>query len=294
MSLEQAFPVHRLRRESAPASSFAMHRYRPESKIGEADYPHRHNFNQVIFLTAGAGSHVVDFHTLKVVPPTLYFVSAGQVHFWQVAATLVGYSLHFLPELIASLPVHRGAPDILALFHSLSYTPLHLNREQAAFVQQIIEMAVQEFETYDDDAVVCAYLQILFSHIQRICKSNEPAVVLSPAAELVRKYRRLVSLHFASQRSMEFYADQLSVSATHLAKCTKEITGSTAGQILRQELLLEARRLLINTDWSVEQISDELGFDDPAYFGRFFKREAGSSPGAYRKMMLDRYQIKHR
>jgi AraC-like DNA-binding protein len=227
-------------------------------------------------------------------PPTLFFVSAGQVHFWQVEVPLSGYSLHFTPELFASSPAHGTGLDILALFHSLSYTPLQLNREQSTFVQQLIEMAAHEFESYDDDSVMNSYLHILFSHIQRLCKSTEPGIILGPAAELVRKYRRLVSLHFATYRSVEYYADQIGVSAAHLSKCVKGITGYTAGQILRQELILEAKRLLINTDWPVEQISAELGFDDPAYFGRFFKREADSSPGAYRRTIFDRFQIKHR
>ena len=294
MSLEQVFPIHRLKRASESESSFGLHNFRPESEVGQADYPHRHNFNQVVFLTAGAGTHVVDFHILPITLPTMFFVSAGQVHFWQLEAPLRGYSLHFMPELLASSLTHGAGLDILALCHSLSYTPLHLNREQSTFVQQIMEMAAHEFESYDDDSVLSAYLHILFSHIQRLCKSKEPAITLGSAAELVRKYRRLVSLHFATHRAMEFYADQLGVSAAYLAKCIKEITGYTASQLLRQELILEAKRLLINTDWSVEQVSDELGFEDPAYFGRFFKREAGSSPGTYRKTIFDRHQIKHR
>ncbi len=294
MSLEQVFPVHRLKRGSEPESSFGLHRFRPESEVGQADYPHRHNFNQVVLLTAGAGSHIVDFHILPITPPTLFFVSAGQVHFWQLEAPLRGYSLHFLPELLATSPAHGAGLDILALLHSLSYTPLHLSREQSALMQQIMEMAAHEYESYDDDSVLSAYLHILFSHIQRLCNAKTPAIALGSAAEIVRKYRRLVALHFATHRSVEFYADQLSVSVAHLAKCIKEMTGHTASQLLRQELILEAKRLLINTDWSVEQISDELGFDDPAYFGRFFKREAGSSPGAYRRTIFDRHQIKHR
>ena len=93
---------------------------------------------------------------------------------------------------------------------------------------------------------------------------------------------------------VQSYADLLGVSAGHLSRSIKDVTGSSASQIIRQELIMEAKRLLVNTDLVVERISDQLAFTDPAYFGRFFKRETGFSPGSYRDVILERHQINHR
>ena len=114
----------------------------------------------------------------------MFFVSAGQVHYWHTEEPLQGYSLHFLSELLASGPAPRTGVDTMALLHSLSYAPLHLDGEQAAFVQQLMEMVVHEYEAYEYDSVVCAYLHILFSHIKRYCECDQPATSITPAAEL--------------------------------------------------------------------------------------------------------------
>lgn len=294
MISEHVFPVHLLNSLNQPESSFGLHRYRLGSKVGQAEYPHRHDFNQVIYITGGQGTHVVDFYSLPVKPPMLYFVSAGQVHFWQVEEPLRGFSLHFSPDLLTSTPAHAAEFDILALFHSLSYRPLRLNPEQASFTQQIMEMVVREYEVYNDESVLSAYLQILLANFVRLCKELEPEITLSPAAELVRRYKRQVSLHFFEHHSVQFYADQLGVSMAHLSRCVREVTGYTASEIIRQELVIEAKRLLANTDLVVERVSNQLSFNDPAYFGRFFKRETGFSPGAFRTSILRNYQARHR
>jgi AraC-like DNA-binding protein len=119
-------------------------------------------------------------------------------------------------------------------------------------------------------------------------------ITLDPTTELVRRYRQLVYQYFMEHRSVQFYADQLGVSVGHLSRSIKDATGHSASQIIRQEMIMEAKRLLVNTDLAVERISDQLAFNDPAYFGRFFKRETGFSPGSYRDVILEKNQIKHR
>jgi AraC-like DNA-binding protein len=190
--------------------------------------------------------------------------------------------------------VYSAEFDKLALFHRLSYAPLKLDRKQSGLLQQIIDLIAHEHYTHNSETVLNAYLHILFTHIQRLCVVTEPAIALDPITELVRRFRQLVARHFMEHRSVQSYADELGVSVGHLSRSIKDVTGNSASQIIRQELIMEAKRLLVNTDLVVERISDHLAFDDPAYFGRFFKRETGFSPGAYRNVILEKHQINHR
>jgi AraC family transcriptional regulator, transcriptional activator of pobA len=288
------FPVHNLDLSaSAPIFSFKLHTFHQDKKQ-QANYPHRHSFFQVLYVTAGQGFHIVDFEALPISPPVLFFVSPGQVHSWQLESPLQGYGLLFGPDFLVFDAVDSVGFDKLALFHSLAHTPLHLDPENAASLRATIELLAQEYAVreFNHASVVSAYLHILLSKIQRLYARIEPDISINTSAELVRRFKQLVSSHYLGERSIQFYADQLGVSTAHLAKRVKAVTGCTIGQVIRQEVTMEAKRLLINTNLTVEQISYQLGFNDPPYFGRFFKREASCTPGEFRQDIFEKYQIK--
>jgi len=296
MQRDPSFPVHDIDTEDVAFDfSFSVHVFSPKDGRQQAGYPHRHSFYQVIFLTGGVGTHVVDMHAMPITPPVLFFVSPGQVHSWQLRTPLAGYSVLFSQGSLVPNASNPTAIDKLALFHSLAYSPLRLQQEQATALSQLIELMRQEYREreFNYQPVVSAYLHVFLGHLERYCTAANPEIPFSSKTELVRQFKHMVSMHFIAHRSIEFYADQLGVSAAHLSKTVKEVTGFTAGHIIHQELGMEAKRLLFNTTLTVEQISDRLAFNDPSYFGRYFKRVTGSSPGEYRKVSLEKYQTKH-
>ena len=82
--------------------------------------------------------------------------------------------------------------------------------------------------------------------------------------------------------SVEDLAHRVGISVAHLNSICRELAGQSALQILHQRLLLEAKRHLIYTPMTISEVADQLGFADPAYFARFFRRLTGTSPSAYR------------
>lgn len=99
---------------------------------------------------------------------------------------------------------------------------------------------------------------------------------------LVQRFRSLMELHLRRHQPLSFYAAQLQVTADHLSRSCRAATGLSALDLLHERVLHEARRLLAYTRAPVAEVARELGFDDPAYFSRFFTRRAGLSPQAYR------------
>jgi AraC-like DNA-binding protein len=98
-------------------------------------------------------------------------------------------------------------------------------------------------------------------------------------------FKKLLSSHYATERSLAFYADKLCISPKHLAETVKETTGKRAMEWLAEAVLLEASVLLQNPALTIGQVADTLHFADQSTFGRFFRNNTGVSPAAYRQRL---------
>jgi AraC family transcriptional activator of pobA len=102
------------------------------------------------------------------------------------------------------------------------------------------------------------------------------------AREHLAGFGALVDTNFATHTTLDHYAVQLGISVAHLNAICRELSGRSALQLIHERLMLEARRELIYTSMTIKEISELLGFTDPAYFTRFFKRQMGMSPKDFR------------
>jgi AraC family transcriptional activator of pobA len=105
---------------------------------------------------------------------------------------------------------------------------------------------------------------------------------VSRKENLVISFTALVVANFKKERSLQFYASELNITAKYLTETLKEITGKTAGEIVESFVIQEAKMLLNNPDLSIAEIAEELNFSDQSFFGKFFKRCSGVSPKNYR------------
>ncbi len=80
----------------------------------------------------------------------------------------------------------------------------------------------------------------------------------------------------------------LFVTPNHLNALSKHVTGKPAGELIRDRVILEARRLLVNTGTTIAEVASELEFEDNSYFSKFFKKYTGQTPEAFRKSILDK------
>ncbi|GAA2508762.1 hypothetical protein GCM10010406_51580 [Streptomyces thermolineatus] len=102
-------------------------------------------------------------------------------------------------------------------------------------------------------------------------------------AAVAEAFAELVTRPEAAGWTVRECADRLGVSPGYLTQAVRAATGRPPGRLLIEARVYQAQQLLAHTELTVRQVAARTGFDDPAYFGRFFRRETGSSPGAFRK-----------
>ncbi len=260
----------------------------------QADYPHSHDSYEVLYISDGEGTHIIDFEPYPVQPQTFHFLAKGQVHFWQLTKPLKGFALIF-PEDFLGFP----SSDIVrahdfSFFHNIGDAPyLALDQDSFAKVIGLLKGIEQEFN--DPNArsitVLRAHLHILLTHLHRLYSTGHRGAGSPATSPLIRQFKQLVSEYFLEDHSVQDYADRIGVSVSHLRDTVKANTGYAPGHFIREKLALEAKRLLAHSNATVAEIGYQLGFEDSSYFGRFFKREIGVSPKAFRLHIRKQYQI---
>lgn len=259
--------------------------------LAQVAHPHRHDFYEILYITGGEGTHFIDFNAYPIMAGTLYFISPGQVHYWNTTVPIEGEILVFTEDFLLLAPSDYMVLHEFSFFHSIEDTPtLALSAEGRRLVESLIQPIAEEYQAskFRSSSVLRSYLHILLVEMQRVFAIREDRAKGTTVTEgatptLVRHFKQLVAQQFVTEQSVQVYADQLGVTISHLNNIVKAVTGQTPGKLIRQEIVLEAKRLFTHTDLTSTEIGYRLSFQDPAYFGRFFKREVGVSPGQFRQ-----------
>lgn len=277
-----------------PSFPFLMTQYDIMNVRAQTAIPHRHDYYEILFIEDGLGQHIIDYESYEIKPPCFYFLSKGQIHFWKLKKALKGQVLLFPREFLIPPAIANNQAGDLSIFNSLSKAPhvgiIDVNLPQ---IQEIFANLKEEFTGRSDInlSMLRAYTHILLVKLLRIHAKNQPTNILDTSNAMIRIFRQLVTENYLAVRSVQEYADLIGISTTHLRDTVKNSTGYSPGQLIRQEIIFEAKRRLANTDATTAEIGYGLNFEDTSYFSRFFKRETGKSPSNYRDEIRKKYQI---
>ncbi len=259
-----------------------------DAHTGQADEPHRHNYYTVIILKEGEGVHHIDFHSYPLGSREVHFVSPGQVHQVVEKARPDGFVLTFSERFLAFNQIDPEFISRINLFREYDDSPpLVLNdddfRRVEAHCEAMMEICLTDGQ-FNYEALG-AYLKLILITCNQACDlsyKNNPQQYQAGLV-ILNDFRKLVSDSYREEHSVGYYAEQLVVSADHLNKTIKSLTGFTAKEYIARRVIVEAKRLLSYTSMSAKEIGYTLGFRDPAHFSVFFKRETGSTVSAFRK-----------
>ena len=264
--------------------------------VRQAPIIRRDSFYVIFNITAGSGTYFIDFEAYDIRPGALFFIGKGQVHYWEIDDPLEGYVLLFTEQFLLHGHPQSDFLRNLDVFHRIDTSPvLYLDASHSAMFDALIADLTDEYRNPRPRRaeVIEALFQVFLIRAERLYASlvtQHAFTKLSAPVRHIHDFTRLVDQQYLSTTRVTDYASQLGVTPEHLTDMARQVTGFSAGQLIRNRVILEAKRLLIHTDRTIAEICYELGFDDPSYFARYFKREVGSTPTAFRYAFQEKYQ----
>jgi AraC-like DNA-binding protein/mannose-6-phosphate isomerase-like protein (cupin superfamily) len=250
---------------------------------------HKHNFYHLVLFIKGGGTHAIDFEQFEVKPYQIYFMVPGQVHSWSFEGEVDGYVINFSVPFFQSFLLKSDYLEQFAFFSgSISDAVINLPAELQPHLIQIFEQLVKESETGQRlglDMVRSLLLQA-FINIGRLKFEQQLSNVSAYNYTLLKSFQKLIESHYATLRLPKDYAELLYITPNHLNALCKDVLGIPAGEVIRNRIVLEAKRLLINLQFTISEIAVKLSFDDNSYFTKFFKKQTGLTPEDFRREAL--------
>jgi AraC family transcriptional activator of pobA len=252
------------------------------------DLPYRSDYYKIGIVLRGSARLQVNLDTYDLGPNSLMVLSPYVIKQWaSMSADCDALSIFFTKDFITA----NGGPnlDAFAFFerdarHVFTLPPAEAERLMALL--QAIEQKYDEPHPYREE-ILRSLIHILLHETAPIYSAQHVASkgVQTRSQLIAASFKQLVNTHYATERSLAFYADKLCITPKHLAETVKEVTGKRAVAWLAEAVVLEAHILLQNPALSISQIADTLHFADQSTFGRFFRSNTGASPASYRQRL---------
>ncbi|MEO8253874.1 MAG: helix-turn-helix transcriptional regulator [Flavobacterium sp.] len=245
--------------------------------------PHRHNFYLLVFFTNGSGVHEVDFDRYAIHRGSVFLLQPGQMHHWVLSEDIEGFIVFYTAEMYNLYFGNKTIEDY-PFYFSIQNNP---------------EIIIEE----KDMKMMMPYFENLISEMQKnqVLKRDKIMNILDNIhIELARKYdeiyiheaylynmkikslQQLVEKKFKVEKSPSFYASELTISLKHLNRICNEILKKTTTEVIIDRVILEAKRMLLDKNWTVNEIASELGYEDYSYFSRLFKKQTAMTATAFR------------
>lgn len=247
--------------------------------------PHLHHaLYQLIFVLHGRGVVLADGKRSQYRPPAIVLIPAGTVHGFEFEPGTKGHVISVSDDLMRGLAQREAG--VTSLFAQPATVEMQTGDLHATDLAQSVRMLAREFARPDagDGLALHGWLEVLLGNLLRLTSGlpNPSDPMIGQRRQLMARFSDLVERRFRDNQSVADFAQALHVSESRLRSVCLASTGQSPIQLIHARILLEAKRQLHYTNNPVSEIAYALGFEDPAYFTRFFSRLVGASPRAFR------------
>jgi AraC-like DNA-binding protein len=275
-------------------SSFSLHS-RSTNPCREYISASRRDYYKISLITKGGGILTLGERTYVIKAPAIVFVNPLEPKTWRPEGEQDGYYCMFTEHLFETERRYRDELLHHPLFQTGANPVLSLTAQQGGYMLQLFERLCKENmegDAYRQEAITI-YLQLLLLESKRIGVSEfVPQRTLTTAQLLAERFTDTLEKQFpitSEQEQVQLktasdFALILNVHPNHLNATVKRVTGRTTSEHIRQRILLEARLLLLHTEWPIAIIAHCLGFEEPASFSHFFKSQTGHTPHTFRTL----------
>ncbi|WP_292945473.1 helix-turn-helix domain-containing protein [Olleya sp. UBA1516] len=250
---------------------------------------HQVAFNMIVLYTAGESKQLVDFvwHTVK--KNTIIHISKGQINAFQFTKNLKGYILLFTEDYLLKQINALPKNELIRLFNAHLFSPIiqvPIDSNVVHYIELLFEEYHNQKEDYNQENTYKSLHNIIFSKLERLKQYQTIHLKQSKLLNTFLDFKSLLDLHFKTSRNADFYAEKLNITYKHLNTICKATIAITAKQFIDQFVVLEAKRLLINSEIKSTELAYSLGFEESTNFVKYFKKHTGFTPNKFKKHYL--------
>jgi AraC family transcriptional activator of pobA len=254
--------------------------------------PHFHDaLIQVLYPVRGGGETFIDDRKWVLQTPCLIVAPARSVHGFRWHPDIDGPVITAAQRPLESLAA-VAAPGLLRWIRTPNVLHVDPASRHADALMRLFDAIEREAMTYVQGRMAAgmSLLVALFVQIARMGQSAEagPEMVRSRKSTQIERFRALLDERCRARPSVEGCAAELGITAGQLTRLCREVMGMSTLEAINARVVHEAQRELVYSSLSIKQVAADLGFDDEAYFGRFFKKQTGFRPTEFRELARKR------
>jgi len=246
--------------------------------------PHRHDYHELIWVESGHGEHLIDGVEVPFQPGSVTIIGRGQVHVFKRASDLHGAVVRIADDLLLSGEARVSTGWLLAASQART---VPVPDTACGDLRGVLEPLQRELERPPDSLSADLQRSLITTLLLWLERWHDAAA--DPGGDcdagdvqLQRRFARQLEADFTAHHDAAHYAQTLGLPAAALSRTLSELTGRSTKEQILDRVMLEARRRLRFDDASVSEIAYAIGYSDPLYFSRAFKRHTGVAPQAYR------------
>ncbi|WP_158974894.1 AraC family transcriptional regulator [Cellulophaga sp. L1A9] len=251
----------------------------------KAAIPHSHSYYQLLWFFNKGGTHTVDFNNYAIEKNMVLFTNKDQIHSFDANLEVEGWLIHFNESFFRHSDV-----DIFLKYNifNIEQNPCYLLDDATAKIAahhiELIEKELPNKLSFGHEDMIRFLLKSLLISVERIhyADTSRKLQINTHYERQFFKFKDLIELHYTSGLAIIDYANLLNTSSKTLTTITKNVVDKAPSQLVKERVLLEAKRLLKFTNLPINEVAFRLGFEDDSYFIKYFKRSIGTSPKAYR------------
>jgi len=250
--------------------------------------PHKHSTYITVLFTAGKGLHNIDFNTYEVRAGSVFLLTPGQVHSWELSKDVQGYVFFHTQAFYNDVYLTRKLDHFPFFYLQTNYPVIYLGAQEILRFETLFKAIFEEHQRnlpYKYDQLV-SWIDMVYIQLARLYK-EESLKVNNQHGHYARtkQLEKLIDTHYKTKKLPNEYADLMHMTTRHLNRICQETLHQTTGDLILKRVMIEAQRMLIYNDLTVSAVADELGYDDYSYFIRLFKKYVGESPKKFQQRM---------
>ncbi|AXG69320.1 regulatory protein SoxS [Kordia sp. SMS9] len=234
----------------------------------------------IYWIKDGKGTYFIDFEEYTFDGNIIFFLSPGQVFTVSSEEIKEAYKLSFQRDFYCIQTHDKEISCNGVLFNAVYDTPYVIPKSKdVQRLSLLLEDLMEEFNNENSGQydMLQSYLKQFIIHSVRV-KKNDFVVKEAKETKLYKDFSVLVEQNFKKMHSVSAYADRLGMSPKSIAKHFQKLGTTTPSDFIKNRIILEAKRQLLYSEQTVKEIAFDLGFNDPAYFSRFFTKVLQKSP----------------